>query len=150
MLLERGMIPQDTVALVALSSCSAALTGALSRRPAAATTRAVRRSIVDDLLLDFRESVTVSVFSSARSVVHFLLLHLYVFSDENPRYKFKSQFEFVLEPVSHCIGNIATDTVPQFSASKFCQKKICCQKGTRRKDLSLPLRVTDAYGGDPT
>jgi len=146
MLLERGMIPQDTVALVALSSCSAALTGALSRRPAAATTRAVRRSIVDDLLLDFRESV----FSSARSVVHFLLLHLYVVSDENPRYKFKSQFEFVLEPVSHCIGNIATDTVPQFSASKFCQKKICCQKGTRRKDLSLPLRVTDAYGGDPT
>ena len=146
MLLERGMIPQDTVALVALSSCSAALTGALSRRPAAATTRAVRRSIVDDLLLDFRESV----FSSARSVVHFLLLHLYVVSDENPRYKFKSQFEFVLEPVSHCIGNIATDTVPQFSASKFCQKKICCQKGTRRKGLSLPLRVTDAYRGDPT
>ena len=53
MLLELGMIPQDTVSLVALSSCLAALTGALSRRPAAATTRAVRRSIVDDLLFGF-------------------------------------------------------------------------------------------------
>ena len=136
MLLERGMIPQDTVSLVALSSCLAALTGALSRRPAAATTRAVRRSIVDDLLLDFRESV----FSSARSVVHFLLLHLYVVSDENPRYKFKSQFEFVLESVSHCIGNIATDTVPSILGKQVLSKKDLLPKGheTKGSEFATP------------
>jgi len=56
-LLERGMVPKDTVSLVALSVCKTALAGTLSRRLAAAANRAVHRSIVDDVI--FAPSVSM-------------------------------------------------------------------------------------------
>ena len=73
--------------------------------------------------------VLSACFSCAISEIYFLLLHLCVVFDENPRYKLKSQFEFVLESVSHCIGNIATDTVPSILGKHvFVNKRFAAKR----------------------